>query len=306
MTIILLLSGLLALSVAAALLMLRRTGARAERESLLRLPVGDDGFIAGAQEIEMPRTAPGSPAVLLLHGGGDTPQTLRHLAEYLYDRGYAVHVPLLPGHGRTVRDFAAVNADAWIEAVRLHFRTLRDRHEWTAVVGLSMGGALAVQLAAETPDLPALGLLAPYLAMPRHVQRAARWAPLWGMVVPYVPAVSQGQGRSIHDPVESAQSLAYGVFAARALHALWVTVQRAIDASPRVTTPTLMVQSREDNRISVAEGQRAFDRLGAREKRLVWTEGAGHVITVDYGRERVFELLGEWLESRRQLRQAIA
>jgi carboxylesterase len=247
-----------------------------------------------------------SPAVLLLHGAGDTPQTLRYLATFLHDRGYAVHVPLLPGHGRTVQEFASVSADAWTSAARQHFRALRDRHDWTAIIGLSMGGALAVQLAAEHPDLPALGLLAPYLSMPSHARRAARWAPFWGAVVPYVPAQPTGAMRSIHDPDESALSLSYGAFSARALYALWVTVQRAIDASPRVNAPTLMIQSREDNRISVAEGQRAFDRLGSREKRLVWTEGAGHVLTVDYGKDRVFALLAEWLDARRQLRQAIA
>jgi esterase/lipase len=37
--------------------------------------------------------------------------------------------------------------------------------------------------------------------------------------------------------------------------------------------------------------------LGAREKRLVWTEGAGHIITVDYGRERVFTEVEKWLRT---------
>jgi carboxylesterase len=303
---ILLISGLLLLAPAAAFVLLRRSSVRSERDALARLPIGEDGIIPGAQAIELSRNTPESPAVLLLHGAGDTPQTLRYLAAFLHDRGYAVHAPLLPGHGRTVREFASVSADAWTNAAREHLRALRERHEWTAVVGLSMGGALAVQLAAETPDLPALGLLAPYLSMPLHARRAARWASLWGPLVPYVPALPKGSTRSIHDPGESAQSLSYGVFSARALHALWITVQRATDALPRVNVPTLMVQSREDNRISVAEGQRAFDRLGSRDKRLVWTEGAGHVLTVDYGKERVFALLAEWLDARRQLRQAIA
>jgi esterase/lipase len=60
-----------------------------------------------------------------------------------------------------------------------------------------------------------------------------------------------------------------------------------------------MIQSREDNRIAPADAQRAFDRLGAREKKLIWTTGAGHVITVDYGKERVFELLADWLDQHR-------
>ena len=64
---------------------------------------------------------------------------------------------------------------------------------------------------------------------------------------------------------------------------------------PAVTVPTLMIQSRDDNRISVADAERTFASLGSREKRLEWIAGAGHVISVDYGHERVFDLTSEWL-----------
>ena len=260
--------------------------------------VGPDGIIAGAQPIELTHGA-GSPALLLLHGGGDTPQTLRYLADSLYARGYTVHAPLLPGHGRTVEHFAHVSADQWLEAARGSYRELRQRHAWVGIVGLSMGGAVAVQLAADNADLPVLGLLAPYLSMPREVALAARLAPLWGLAVPYVRSLGPSARRSINDPEEDARNLAYGVFTPAALRALRTTVLRGFAMLPRVTAPTLMVQSREDNRIAPSDAQRAFDQLGARDKELVWIEGAGHVITVDYGRERVFEMLGRWLDGHR-------
>ena len=86
---------------------------------------------------------PNAPAVLLLHGVGDTPASLRYLAEALHAEGYAVEVPLLPGHGRTLRDFSAVTADAWYDAAREALRSLLARREWVAIAGLSMGGALS-------------------------------------------------------------------------------------------------------------------------------------------------------------------
>ena len=291
------LAGLTALlaAIGAAAFFRRRLIVRAEEAVGSRLPVGPSGVIAGAEGFAL--TRPGAPAVLLLHGGGDTPQTLRQLATHLYDAGYAVDVPLLPGHGRTLRDFARVTPDAWTEAARERYQHLRQRHAWVAIVGLSMGGALAVQLAADDLELPALGLLAPYLAMPSTASRAAWSAPFWGWLVPYVRSASN---KSVHDTSEAAKSLAYGVISARALNALWLTVRRANAALPRVKAPTLVVQSREDNRIAVPDAERAFSRLGAEEKRLVWIEGAGHVITVDFGRDRVFALIEEWLGAHRR------
>jgi esterase/lipase len=64
-----------------------------------------------------------------------------------------------------------------------------------------------------------------------------------------------------------------------------------------------MIHSREDNRVSPADAEREFNKIGSRvdssEKRLAWITGAGHVITVDYGKEHVFELVADWLDHHR-------
>jgi carboxylesterase len=256
--------------------------------------LGADGVIVGGEGFTFAR--PGAPAVLLVHGGGDTPQTLRYLGNMLFERGYHVEAPLLPGHGRSVDDFTRVSAREWYDAEQVAYSTLVSEHGWVGVVGLSMGGALAVRLAANAPGLPALGLIAPYLSLPRRYDLAARTAWLWG---PLVPVFRSADGVSILDPVERARSRAYGVFTAAALRALRDTVRLAADALPSVVAPTLVIQSREDNRISVASAEAAFVSLGSAEKRLEWTSGAAHIITVDYGRDRVNELTVAWLDGHR-------
>ena len=276
----------------------RRSAARLRDATLQRLPVGVDGIIPGAEAFELTRGAE-SPAILLLHGGGDTPQTLRYLAEYLFARGYDVRVPLLPGHGRTLQDFSRVAASDWIETARAAYRELAGSHRWVGVGGLSMGGALAARLAAEERSVPAVVLLAPYVAMPGRIAAAARLSLLWGVAVPYVSALDPAAARSIYDQDEAARSLGYGVFTPAALRALRATVAHAIDALPNVNCPTLMIQSREDNRVPAAVAQHAFDQIGAAEKELVWVTGAGHVITVDYGRDRIFQMVGDFFDRHR-------
>jgi carboxylesterase len=257
-----------------------------------RRSLGADGIVIGGEGFELSR--PGAPAMLLLHGAGDTPQTLRYLADALYAQGFHVAAPLLPGHGRSVRDFANVTADALTDAARASYDALRRSHDWVGVIGLSMGGALAVQIAAAHQDLPALGLIAPYLAMPARVERATRLSWLWG---PVFPVLRSSEGLSVLDPVENERSLAYGVFTVGALRALRAIVRRAVADLPRVAAPTLVVQSREDNRITVSDAERAFALLGAREKRLEWITGAAHIITVDYGRDKVIAAQVQWMRS---------
>jgi carboxylesterase len=280
-------------TVVALVLVVRLSRRRAWSAASSPLPIGTDGVIVGAGGYSLERS--GAPAVLVLHGGGDTPQTVRYLAEALYARGFHVAAPLLPGHGRTIKEFSRVTADALTDSAFENYHELRSRHARVGIIGVSMGGALAVQVAAATPDLLALGLVAPYLAMRPRASRLARTSRVWGLAV---PAFGSSEGFSIRDPEERRKSLAYGAFTAGALRALYATVQRAIAALPLVAAPTLVIQSQEDNRIDIDDAKRAFALLGTREKRLELTTGAAHIITVDYGREHVIELLASWMQEK--------
>jgi carboxylesterase len=257
--------------------------------------MGADGIIEGAAALEL--ALPGAPAALLLHGGGDTPQAMSGLAEYLHGRGYAVRAPLLASHGRSLSALVNASAETWRAEVRRAYDELAAKHPWVAVVGLSMGGAMGVSLAAErVGQVPALVLLAPYLDMPPAIRRLARTTHLWGWALPYFSSLGR---RSVRDPVAAARGLGHGILTPQALRAFHETMTAAVAALPAVQAPTLVVQSREDNRIPVSGAERAFALLGAADKEIVWTEGAGHVITVDYGHERVFALVSDWLDRHR-------
>ena len=65
-----------------------------------------------------PFSAPGGPhGALVLHGFTGTPQSMRGLAEAFAAAGYAVELPLLPGHGTSVDDMATTTFADWSEAV---------------------------------------------------------------------------------------------------------------------------------------------------------------------------------------------
>src|SRR5712671_4324257 len=127
--------------------------------------------LKGAETIDLREE--GSHGVLLLHGFGDTPQTLALLARRLKKTGYSVLAPLLPGHGRTLEAFGKSRAREWIAAAKQAYIDMRSRHDSVSVVGLSMGGALAALVASEQREIPALVLIAPYLGMPRWLRIAA-------------------------------------------------------------------------------------------------------------------------------------
>ena len=280
-----------ALPVAGLALIRRVRQRRLERVVAARLgPPGIDGLVAGAGPIALdagPRTA------LLLHGFGDTPESLAGLARYLHARGWTVRVPLLPGHGRTVRAFAASTAAEWDGAAREAYATLAHSGRPVALVGQSMGAALAVRVAADHRTVPAMVLLAPLLSLSPRLERGARW---WRLVSLVRPLVDSAEDRSIHDPTARAASRGYGVMPVRLLPQLVALVRAARADLPHVNTPTRVVQSREDNRVTVAGTEAALRLFGSSALEVVWRSGAGHVVSVDFGHEDVWALVAEWIE----------
>ncbi|HEX2723990.1 MAG TPA: alpha/beta fold hydrolase [Gemmatimonadaceae bacterium] len=258
--------------------------------------VREAGTIPGAEGINLQEG--NSRGVLLLHGFGDTPQTLLLLARELSAAGNDVVVPLLPGHGTSVESFIASRRKDWLELAREELARIRATHSSVVLGGLSMGGALAAILASEARDIESLILLAPYLDVPARIKLAAGTHWIWSAAA---GARRSNSPSSILDPAERKKNLGYGVYSGRLLFELWRLAASAQRSLSRITAPTLLIQSRRDPRIRPAVAERAIAAVGAREKKLVWVEGAGHIITVDYGRAIVFEEVKAWI-SRHQMR----
>lgn len=266
-----------------------------------RLPLGPDGVVRGAEPMALDADDGGDRGALVLHGFGDTPESVATVARGLHARGWTVRAPLLAGHGRPLRAFAASGAEEWLASARAAYDDLRARRARVTIVAQSMGGALAAVLAAEAGGrLPALVLLAPYLDVPADVRWGARLAPLLALGVPYLS--SDGGARSMHDPAARAASLGPKVVTPRLVRELARVVAWGYEALASVAAPTLVVASRQDNRIGPAAMTAAAARIGedvpgAAPAELVWLEGCGHVIAADYEREAVARHAGDWLDA---------
>lgn len=280
--------------VAVAGLVLRVVAARRiERATSDRLPLNSNGIVHGAASITLHRDD-AAHAVLVIHGFGDTPQSMRYLAEYLHARGYAVCAPLLPGHGRTLGAFGGSRSDEWIDAARDELKTLRGRHRCVSIAGQSMGGAIATILTAEHTDVASLVLLAPFFEASAAVRLVASAPGVFGAIFPFIAGSGE---RSIRDPAERARNLAYRASTPAVVRELMRLANRARFALPAVTAPVLIIQSRQDYRVAPGVAERALNAVGSQVKRIEWLENTGHVISVDFGRERVFALAAEWIET---------
>ena len=105
--------------------------------------------------------AAGPVQALLIPGFLGTPAEMRPLGLALAEAGVSAHGVLLPGFGPDVERLGRVRRADWLRAATETWQSVRERAERTVLVGFSMGGAVALQLAAELPP-DRLILLAPH------------------------------------------------------------------------------------------------------------------------------------------------
>jgi carboxylesterase len=182
----------------------------------------------------------------------------------------------------------------WVDTARAELFAMRARYRRVAIGGLSMGGAIAAILAAEVRDLDSLVLIAPYFVMPWRIRLLSAAAPFWSEMLGPIESSSVN---SIQDPAEREANLAYGKVTGRSIRELSLLLKKARNALPRIAAPTLLIQSENDNRVTADVSRGVFDELRMDRKKLVLTREGGHIITVDYGRERVLEEVRAWLET---------
>jgi carboxylesterase len=105
----------------------------------------------------------GSSRALLIHGFLGSPRELRPLAQELSSAGVTAHGVLLPGFGANIARLKEVRAEDWLAAARAAWEETREGSTRTTLIGFSMGGAVALRLAAEAGLAPdQLILLAPH------------------------------------------------------------------------------------------------------------------------------------------------
>ena len=112
-------------------------------------------------------------ACLLIHGFGGSDFEMRPLVPALENAGYTVNTMLLPGHGSSVAHFRTTFFPDWLGHAKKQYRELERQHDQVAVIGASMGGILALALAAEFPVAAVVSLAAPafiYRVVPWQVK----------------------------------------------------------------------------------------------------------------------------------------
>lgn len=222
----------------------------------------------------------GSTGVLLCHGFTGSPQSVRPWGEFLAEAGLTVSLPRLPGHGTTWQEMARTRWEDWYAEVDRAFDELRAATDEIFVMGLSMGGCLALRLAElRGQAVSGLVLVNPSVAAETKLFLLA---PILKLVVPSLKGVAS----DIKKP--GVTELGYDrvpTKAAATLPGLWQVTTKHLD---QVSQPVLVYQSTTDHVVGPANVDILRKAIPADQLEVRECPDSYHVATLDNDADAIF------------------
>lgn len=225
--------------------------------------------------------------VLLVHGFTGSPAGLKPWAQALSERGYAVEVPLLPGHGTRWQDLNTVSWTDWYAEAEAAFDRLRESCQAVVVGGLSMGGSVVLRLAEARGDqVSGIVLVNPFVSSTRKELVAL---PVIKHVVPSL----RGVVNDIKKPGQDEHG--YDRLPLKGLAQVTEMWKVVVPDLKRVTQPLLYFRSAADHVIDPSSSPTVLRGVASVDVEERMLDNSYHVATLDNDAERIFSESAEFV-----------
>ncbi len=232
----------------------------------------------------------GEAGCLLIHGFPGAPNEMRGLGDALASAGYTALGVRLRGHGTQPADLTRVMKEDWQADVEDGLAWLKGCTTKQVAIGLSLGGMLALNLAAGTELAGVVAMATPWrLPALAHGLRPA--IPLLGKVwrqrTPDEPS-------DWVDPGAAATNVHYPVQTLQAVGQVVDQLEQTQASLEQVTCPVLLLYSDGDLTAPPGHGESYQGHLGNAEVRLIRITGSGHNLPRDAARDQVYRQITEF------------
>ena len=227
-----------------------------------------------------PWTSPegGPNGVLVLHGFTGSPHSMRPLAHAFADAGFAVELPLLPGHGTSLDDMQTTGWSDWSAAADEAFERLAERVGKVVVAGLSMGGALTAWLGGRHPEIAGFIFINSLASEPPGMRDFVK------ELVDSGETVMVAIGNDIAKP--DVDEVSYDGTPIAPLASMFEAADELARSLAVITAPVLVLNSPQDHVVPITDSDVIANTVQGPVERVT-LERSYHVATLDFDQELI-------------------
>ncbi len=235
-----------------------------------------------------PFLLPGSRiGCLLIHGFTGSPKEMRGMGEYLNQRGYSCLGIRLHGHATEPEDMLRSRWNDWTASVEDGFHQLSGITDRIYLIGLSMGGALALLMSTRLDVSGVIAMATPHQLPTDYPIWLLR---LYGRFVRFSKKAGGIPGNSWRDKAAYVDHFSYPqnpILAVAELKLLLNEMQAQLQS---VHVPVLLMHSHDDNYVLPENMEQIYAGLiNASDKTKIYITESSHVVTRDAAQNQVFE-----------------
>lgn len=186
----------------------------------------------------------------------------------------------MKGHGAQPADLIHFRAEDWIAQVEHLLLETKSRFTNVFMVGFSMGGTLALHLAANYDFSGVATLAAPVkLSLTDELLiRSFHWIVKWQ---------HKTNGSDIKDRSMADLLYTYSSYPSRSTVEVFRLVRKIKPAISRISMPILIVHGTEDHIVPVTNAGLIANKVASRHKKLVIVQNSYHILPMDFDKQTI-------------------
>lgn len=215
--------------------------------------------------------------ILICHGFNATPQSVRFLGEQFARAGLTVYGPRLKGHGTHFLEMEQCHFEVWIDSLFQAYDYLRTFCREIYLIGQSMGGLLALELASRGIPLDGIITINAALSVPGYERNSEE------TVQSYIPEDEPDiNAKNVHEIV-------YDTVPVTAIRNLLQLAAHTKNKLSLVSCPALILKSKVDHVVPPENSDFIFERISSVFKRIETLENSYHVASMDYDKQNIVD-----------------
>lgn len=230
--------------------------------------VGAEEFFFSGNEI----------GVFIIHGFAGTTQSMRYLGNRLAEQGMTVYGPRLTGHGTHPEEMEQATYQDWIRDAENALTRLKELCSTIFVIGLSMGGTLALYLAETHPELAGIIPINAAVNIPELTES-------YNTLKTEGKRFLEGIGSDIKK--EGVKEISYMKTPVKSIGEMITLMDKVRSDLHQIQIPAFIFSSIVDHIVPPENSREIYNLISSQDKTIFFLKNSYHVATLDNDKELI-------------------